>query len=310
MNGLPLPAWGLSKARLQILEFVTAVTADDGPHYVVPADRIAVFDNDGTLWSERPVVQGAFTIDRIKAMAPDHPEWTATQPYQGVLEGDFEAVAASGDQALGELLMVTHTGITTEEFTALVGDWIATAKHPTTGALYTDMVYQPMLELLAYLRANDFATYIVSGGEIVFMRAFAEEVYGIPPEQVIGSSIETAYEMREEGPALVRQPAIDFVDDGPGKPVAIEHFIGRRPLICFGNSDGDHEMLQWTAAGEGPRLMGLIHHTDGEREWAYDKDARPGGLERAVTEARERDWIVVVMKNDWTVVHKYATDAA
>ena len=298
MNSLPLPSWGLSKARLQILEFVAAVTAEDGPDYVAPDERIAVFDNDGTLWSERPVVQGVFAFERIRTLAPDNPEWATTQPYQAVLENDMAMVATFGHKELGLLMAASHSGMTTEEFGAIVRDWIYSARHPQTGELYIDMVYQPMLELLDFLRANEFATYIVSGGGIEFVRVFAEDVYGIPRQQVIGSSIETAFEMRDAGPMLVRLPAIDFVDDGPGKPVGINHFIGRRPIFAFGNSDGDQEMLQWTAAGPGRRFMGLVYHTDAEREFAYAKGARPGGLDTALTEARERDWVVVDMKHD------------
>ncbi|MEA3336399.1 MAG: HAD family hydrolase [Chloroflexota bacterium] len=306
MTKKELSSWRKNQTKLRIREFVAAVTEKGSPFYVTPDDRIAVFDNDGTLWSERPVVQGAFTFDRIRALAPEHPEWATTQPYQAVLENDMETVAAFGHKELGEMIMATHAGLTTEEFAAIVRDWVFSARHPATGELYIDMVYQPMLELLRFLRKKKFVTYIVSGGEIEFMRAFAEEVYGIPPQQVIGSSIETVFELCDEGPVLVRLPVLDFVDDGPGKAVAVNRYIGRRPLLAFGNSDGDQQMLEWTAAGDGLRFMGLVHHTDAEREWAYDEGER---LETALVEARERNWVVVDMKNDWKVVHKCATEA-
>jgi hypothetical protein len=263
-----------------------------------------VFDNDGTLWSEKPMyVQLAFALDRVKALAPDHPEWRQTQPFKAVLDGDLKSVSAGGEHALLELVMATHAGNTTEEFAQIVQDWLDTARHPKTGLPYTDMVYQPMLELLAYLRANDFKTYIVSGGGIEFMRPWAERVYGIPPEQIIGSSIKTQYELRDGTPVLVRLPEINFIDDKAGKPVGINQHIGRRPIAAFGNSDGDLQMLQWTAAGDGARLALLVHHTDDKREWAYDRESAVGRLDTALDEAEARGWVVVDMKKDWKVIY-------
>lgn len=269
-----------------------------------PAERIAVFDNDGTLWSEKPFYfQLAFALDRIKALAPKHPEWKEKQPFKGVLEGDIKSVLAGGEQALLEIVMATHAGMTTAAFEQTVSEWVSTARHPKTKRPYTEMVYQPMLELLAYLRANDFKAYIVSGGGIEFMRPWVERVYGIPPEQVIGSSIKVKFEIRESGPVLLRLPEIDFIDDKAGKPVGIHKFIGRRPVLAFGNSDGDHQMLQWTAAGSGLRLMGLVHHTDAEREWAYDRESSVGRLDKALAEARARNWTIVNMKRDWKLIY-------
>jgi hypothetical protein len=300
----PLPSWNQSPSKAAILEFVGRATQDGGPDYVPPDERIAVFDNDGTLWSEKTFYfQLAFAFDRVKALAGQHPEWKDKQPFKGVLENDVDAVLAGGEQALIELVMATHAGMTTTEFEQIVTDWISTARHPGTGQLYTDMVFQPMLELLDYLRANNFKTYIVSGGGIEFMRPWVEAVYGVPPEQVIGSSIKVKYELRDGGPVLQRLPEIDFIDDKAGKPVGIHKFIGRRPVAAFGNSDGDLQMLQWTAAGDGRRLMLLVHHTDAEREYAYDRKSHVGKLDHALDEAERLGWTVVDMKRDWKVVY-------
>jgi hypothetical protein len=300
----PLASWNKGPSKASILRFVEAVTAEGGPEFVPPLDRIAVFDNDGTLWSEKPFYfQLAFALDRVKALAGQHPEWRDQQPFKAVLEDDIAGVLAGGLKAIIDILVATHGGNTSDEFEQIVSGWITSARHPETGRLYTEMVYQPMLELLDFLRANGFRTYIVSGGGIEFMRAWVEGVYGIPPEQVIGSSIETKFEMREGGPVLVRMPQVDFVDDHEGKPVGIHKFIGRRPILAFGNSDGDHQMLQWTAAGDGRRFMGLVHHTDAEREWAYDRDSLVGRLDKALDEARAKSWTVVDMKRDWRVVY-------
>lgn len=299
----PLPSWRDSDARRKITSFVQAVTTAGGPDYVAPDNRLAVFDNDGTLWSERPAYfQFIFAFDRLRAMG-DHPDVANDPDLAALMRGDFAALGASAEQTILKAMALTHAGMTTDEFAAHVAEWVRTARHPDTGRPYTEMVYQPMLELLDYLRAHDFKTYIVSGGGVEFMRVFAEEVYGIPPQQVIGSSIVTTYEMRADGPVLVRQPEIDFIDDKVGKPININKIIGRRPIMAFGNSDGDHQMLQWTAAGDGPHLMGLVHHTDGEREWAYDKGAHIGGLDAALTEAREKEWVVVDMQRDWAVIY-------
>jgi phosphoserine phosphatase len=302
----PLPSWCEGPSKASILQWVEAVTTEGGADFVPPLDRIAVFDNDGTLWSEKPFYfQLAFALDRVKALAPQHLEWQEQPTLRAVLEDDIEGFLSGGMQAILDVLVVTHGGNTTEEFEQIVLDWIASARHPKTGRPYTEMVYQPMLELLDFLRANDFRTYIVSGGGIEFMRAWVEDVYGIPPEQVIGSSIETKFEMREDGPVLVRIPKVDFVDDHEGKPVGIHKFIGRRPILAFGNSDGDHQMLQWTAAGDGARFMGLVHHTDAGREWAYDRDSPVGGLDKALDEAYARGWTVVDIKRDWQVVYPF-----
>ncbi len=295
----PLPSWNDGKTKQAITEFVEAVTTPGGADFVPPAERIAVFDNDGTLWAEKPMYfQLAFAVDRVKALAPGHPEWKEEQPFEAVLEGDMKALAAGGHKAILQLVTATHAGNTTEEFAGIVETWIGTARHPETGRLYTEMVYQPMLELLTYLRANGFKTFIVSGGGIEFMRPWTERVYGIPPEQVVGSSIETRFEMRDGEPVLVRLPKISFIDDREGKPVGINLHIGRRPIFTFGNSDGDLEMLQWTAAGEGARFAGLVHHTDGAREYAYDGDSA-----KARAEAEAGGWTVVDMKEDWKTIY-------
>jgi phosphoserine phosphatase len=303
----PLPSWNEGPNKLAIISFVREVTKEGGPNFVPAPQRIATFDNDGTLWSEQPVYfQFAFALDRVKALGPQHPEWKTQQPFQGVLEGDLKAVIASGEKGLAELIMATHTGMTTDEFTRTVFDWLITAKHPTKKRFYTDLVYQPMLELLAYLRQNDFKTFIVSGGTVEFMRAFAEKVYGIPPEQIVGTSFVTKFQTGSSGiPILMREPKIDFIDDGPGKPVGIQKFIGRRPILAFGNSDGDQQMLEWTAAGNGMKLMGLVHHTDATREWAYDRESKIGKLNSALDEATSRKWVVVDMQRDWRVVYPF-----
>ena len=302
----PLPSWNEGAAKQAILGFVAEVTDESAPNYVPPAERIAVFDNDGTLWSERPLYfQLFFAIDRVKALAPEHPEWQNQQPFKAVLENDMQALAASGEHGLLQLVMATHAGMTTEEFEQIVKEWIVTARHPRFNRPFTDLVYQPMLELLTYLRANDFKTFIVSGGGIEFMRPWVETVYGIPPEQVVGSSIKVKFEMRNGTPVLVRLPEIDFIDDKEGKPVGIHKFIGRRPIAAFGNSDGDLPMLQWTAAGPGKRLLVYIHHTDAEREWAYDRTSHIGRLDKGLDEARAKGWTVVDMKGDWKAIYPW-----
>ncbi len=303
----PLPSWNDGQAKKSIIQFVERVTKEGGPEFVPPAERIATFDNDGTLWAEQHIYfQFAFALDRVKALAPQHPEWKTQQPFKSVLDGDMQTLAASGEKGLVELLIATHTGMTTDEFATAVADWLETAKHPRFKRPYTELVYQPMHELLVYLRENGFKTFIVSGGTVEFMRAFTERIYGIPPEQVIGTTFVTQFQMRENGkPALVRQPKIEFIDDGPGKPVGINKFIGRRPIIAFGNSDGDQQMLEWTAAGNGARLMGLVHHTDAEREWAYDRNSRIGRLDKALDKAAAQGWVVVDMKQSWNVIFSF-----
>ncbi len=295
-----LPSWNDGAAKQSIVEFVAKVTNEGGPDFVAAAERIAVFDNDGTLWAEHPMyVQLEFAFDQVKALAPMHPEWKQKQPFKAVLEGDLKTVLAGGKHALLEILMATHAGNTTEEFAQIVQDWLATARHPKTDRLYTDMVYQPMLELLGYLRANGFKTFIVSGGGIEFMRPWTEGVYGIPPEQVVGSRIKTKYELRDGNPVLVRLPAVDFIDDKDGKPKGINSHIGRRPILAFGNSDGDIEMLQYTTIGKRPSLGLLVHHDDAEREFAYECDTKVGRLCKGLKLAKERGWILISMKNDW-----------
>lgn len=300
----PLASWNDGKAKQSIIDFVARVTKKESADFVPRPERIATFDNDGTLWSEKPMYfQLLFALDRVKTLAPEHPEWKNTEPFASLLEGDVKNALAGGEQAILEILMATHAGNTIEEFEQIASRWIATAKHPKTGRLYREMVYQPMLELLDYLRANGFKTYIVSGGGIEFMRPWSERVYGIPPEQVIGSSIKTKFELRDGIPVLVRLPEINFFDDGVGKPVGINQHIGRRPIAAFGNSDGDLQMLQWTTAGQGARLAVLIHHTDGDREWAYDRGSSIGGLDKGLDEAAAKGWLVVDMKQDWKVIY-------
>lgn len=300
----PLASWNDGPARQAIVRFVTDVTTPGSPSYVAPEDRVAVFDNDGTLWSEQPMYfQLAFAIDRVRALAPAHPEWKETQPFKAALEGDVKALAASGERGLLELVMSTHAGITSDEFALVVREWAKTARHPTLRRPYTELTYAPMRELLDYLRASGFKTYIVSGGGVEFLRVFAEELYGVPPEQVVGSSIKTRYEVRDGGPVIVRLPEIDFIDDKAGKPVGIHKFIGRRPIAAFGNSDGDVEMLEWTTSGPGRTLGLIVHHDDGAREFAYDRASAIGRLDRALDEAGRRGWVVVSMKSDWRNVY-------
>jgi phosphoserine phosphatase len=302
----PLPSWNGGAAKKAIVDFVGRVTKEGGPDYVPPPERIATFDNDGTLWSEQPAyVQLAFALDRVKALAPKHPEWQQKQPFKGVLEGDMKAVAASGEKGLLEIMAATHVGNTTDEFAAIVTDWMARAQHPKFKRPYTDLVYQPMLEVLAYLRANGFKTYIVSGGGVEFMRPWTERVYGIPPEQIVGSRAKVQYEVREGKPVLTRLAAIDLIDDKAGKPVGIHQVIGRRPLMAFGNSDGDVEMLEWTTSAPGPRFGLIVHHTDAEREWAYDRTSHIGQLARGLDEAPKRGWVLADMKQDWKVIYPF-----
>ncbi|HET9794025.1 MAG TPA: HAD family hydrolase [Thermoanaerobaculia bacterium] len=301
----PLSSWNDGAAKASIVAFVARVTKP-GPDFVAPAERIAVFDNDGTLWAEQPIYfQALFMLDRVRALAPGHPEWKTEEPFASLLKGDMKAVLAGGERAFGRIAMATHAGMTTGEFEKIVREWVATARHPKTGRLYTEMVYPPMIELLAYLRANGFKTFIVSGGGIEFMRPWSEQVYGVAPEEVIGSRIKMRFELRDGTPVLVRLPEMDFVDDGPGKPVGIQTQIGRRPLAAFGNSDGDLPMLQWTAGGDGPRFALLVHHTDAEREWAYDRTSPVGRLDKGLDEARARGWTVVDMKADWKRVFAF-----
>ena len=296
----PLPSWNDTAPKTAIVAFVEKVTKEGSTDFVAEPERIAVFDNDGTLWTEHPMyVQLAFALDRVKAEAASHPEWKDTQPFKAVLEGDMKTLAAAGEKGLLELIMATHAGMTSDEFQTIVTDWIATARDPRFKKPYTELVYQPMLELLAYLRANGFKTFIVSGGGIELMRPWTEKVYGIPPEQVVGSSIKTQFEMRDGTPTLMRLPQVNFIDDKAGKPVGINEHIGRRPIAAFGNSDGDLEMLQWTTLGAKPGFGMIIHHTDAEREYAYDRDTEFGRLDTALDAAAVNQWTVVDMKADW-----------
>jgi phosphoglycolate phosphatase-like HAD superfamily hydrolase len=296
----PLPSWNDTAPKKAIVAFVEKVTKEGSSDFVPPAERIATFDNDGTLWCEKPLpFQLFFALDRIKALAPQHPEWKDKEPFASLLKGDLKGALAGGEKALMEIMAVTHSGMTTEEFEKIVQDWIATAKHPMTKRLYTEMAYQPMLELLAYLRANGFKTFIVSGGGVEFMRVFAEKVYGIPPEQVVGSSGKLKFDMRDGKPILSKLPAINFIDDKEGKAIGIQTYIGRRPVAAFGNSDGDLQMLQWTAAGSGARFSLYVHHDDATREFAYDRKDSLARLDKGLDEAKAKAWTVVSMKDDW-----------
>ncbi len=300
----PLPSWNAGATRTAIVDFVTKTTRQGDPGFVPAAERIAVFDNDGTLWSEQPMYfQLFFALDRIKAMAADHPEWKTQQPFKGAIEGDMKAVLGGGEKALLQIMAVSHVNNTTDEFAAIVSDWIATARHPVSKRPYNEMVFQPMLEVLTYLRANGYKTYIVSGGGVEFMRPWVERTYGIPPEQVVGSRAKVKYELRNGTPVLVRLAEIDLNDDKAGKPVGIHQVIGRRPVMAFGNSDGDFEMLEWTTSGTGPRFGLIVHHTDADREWAYDRASHIGQLVRGLDEGPKRGWVIADMKNDWKVIY-------
>lgn len=302
----PLSSWNDGPSKSSITSFVARVTTQGGADFVAPAERIAVFDNDGTLWAEQPMyVQLAFILDRVRALAPQNLGWKTKQPYKAVLDGDMRALAASGEQGLMQLIAVTHAGMTSDEFAKIASEWLATARHPRFKRPYTELVYQPMLEVLAYLRANGFKTYIASGGGVEFMRPWTERVYGIPPEQVLGSSIKTKFEMRDGRPTIFRLPQINFIDDKAGKPVGINQQIGRRPIAAFGNSDGDLEMLQWTTMSGGPRFGLIVHHTDAEREFAYDRQAHFGKLDKALDAAAANRWTVVDMKRDWKKVFPF-----
>jgi phosphoglycolate phosphatase-like HAD superfamily hydrolase len=303
----PLPSWNEGTAKKSIIDFVARVTAEGGPDFVSVPQRIAVFDNDGTLWTEQPFYfQLAFAFDRVKATAPKHPEWKTSQPFKALLENDTKTLAASGEKGLLQIMAATHAGMTTDEFSKIVLDWTVSARHPRFNRPYTDLVYQPMLELLAYLRANGFKTFVVSGGGVEFMRPWMEKVYGIPPEQVVGSSAVVEFQIGADGkPSLLKTAKVEFIDDGPGKPVGINRFIGRRPIFAFGNSDGDLQMLQWTEAGVGARFAGLVHHTDAEREYAYDRQSKIGKLDKALDEATPKGWTVVDMKRDWKTIFPF-----
>ncbi|MFC1831781.1 HAD family hydrolase [Thermodesulfobacteriota bacterium] len=300
----PLPSWNDGPNKQAIIEFVTKTTDQNQASFIPPTRRIATFDNDGTLWSEQPLYfQAIYIFDRIRELAPEHPEWQQKEPYASVLKGDSKSALAGGKQALLEMVMDTHAGVTASEFSESVADWLASARHSGSGKPYTAMVYKPMLGLLDYLRDNDFKVFIVSGGGIDFLRVFAEEVYGIPPEQVVGSSLKAKYEIRNGFPVIVKQAEVDFIDDKAGKPVGIHRYIGRRPVLAVGNSDGDFEMLEWTSAGEGPSLAMIVHHDDAKREWAYDRESHIGRLVRGLDEGPQRGWKIISMKNDWNLIY-------
>jgi phosphoglycolate phosphatase-like HAD superfamily hydrolase len=300
-----LPSWNDGAAKQAIVNFVMKVTKEGSPDFVPAAERIATFDNDGTLWAEQPLYfQFLFALDRVKALAPQHPEWKEKEPFASLLKGDMKSAFAGGEPAIFQIVMATHANMTTDEFQKVVNDWIATAKHPRFNRLYTELAYQPMLELLTYLRANGFKTFIVSGGGVEFMRIFAEKVYGIPPEQVVGSSGKLRFDLHDGTPTLMKLPELNFFDDKAGKPIAIQTSIGRRPIAAFGNTDGDLQMLQWTCAGAGLRFCLFVRHTDGEREWAYDRTPL-GSLDKGLDAAQAKGWTVVDMKNDWKVIFPF-----
>ncbi len=302
----PLQSWNDNESKKAVIAFVERVTKRGSPDFVPEEERIATFDNDGTLWAEQPMYfQLLFALDRVKVLAPQHPEWKEKEPFASLLRGDVQAALAGGEPAIEAIVMATHAGMTNEEFTQIVSDWIAKAKHPVSGRPYTEMVYRPMLELVAYLRAKGFKTFIVSGGGIEFMRSWTERIYGIPPQNVVGSSAKVKFEFRDGKPVLMRLPEINFIDDGAGKPVGMNQHIGRRPIAAFGNSDGDLQMLQWTMGGSGPRFALIVHHTDAEREWAYDRNSRIGRLDKALDEALAKGWTVVDMKNDWKTIFPF-----
>jgi phosphoserine phosphatase len=299
----PLPSWNDGAPKKAIMDFVGRVTKDGGADFVPVEERIATFDNDGTLWNEQPMyVELAFTLQEVAKMAPNHPEWQTAQPFAAVLHHDMKAMAASGDEGMMKLFLATHSGMTEEQFEQTVSEWLAASQHPKFKRPYTECVYQPMLELLAYLRANGFKTYIVSGGEQGFMRPLTEKLYGVPPEQVIGTQFKSQYVMKTDAPVIERMAGVLSIDDGPGKPENIQRFIGRKPIAAFGNSDGDIQMLEWTGSNAKPNLELLVHHTDAGREYAYDRQSSMGKLDKGLTEAAEKHWVVVDMKADWKVV--------
>jgi len=299
----PLKSWSDGFTKSAILNFVSRVTREGTPDFVPPPKRIAAFDNDGTLWPEQPTyIQFIFAFDRVKALVPEHREWRTRQPFQAVLEGNMKALVTLGEKALREIITATHSGMTTDQFNAIVADWLANTRDRRFKRFYTELVYQPMLELLAYLRTNGFKTFIVSGAGQDFIRVFADKTYCVPPEQVVGSNTVTELQVHNSSPVLLKMPSVEPVEEGPGKPVAINRFIGQRPIFAFGNSDGDKEMLEWTAAGVGLRFMGIVHHTDADREWAYDRKSDVGRLDKVLDEANAQGWTIVDMKSDWNLV--------
>ncbi|MBB5210852.1 HAD family hydrolase [Microbulbifer hydrolyticus] len=302
----PLPSWNDGDTKKAITTFVESVTREGSPDFVAEGERIATFDNDGTLWAEQPVYfQLLYAIDQVKKMAPDHPEWKSQEPFASVIKGDMKSVIASGKQGLMKIIAATHANMTAEEFQANVASWLKTARHPKTDKPFNEMVYKPMLELMDYLRANGFKTFIVSGGGVDFMRVFAEETYGIPPDQVVGSSLKAKYEVHNGKPAIIKLPEINLIDDKEGKPVGIHQYIGQRPIFVAGNSDGDYQMLEWATSGDGPRFGLILHHTDAKREWAYDRKSHIGQLNKGLDDAKEKGWTVIDMQKDWKVVFPF-----
>ena len=303
----PLPSWNEGSSKKAIIEFVTKTIKKGSKDFIPIADRIACFDNDGTLWSEQPMYfQLAFAIDRVKTLAPEHPEWKTTQPFKALLEGDMKTVMAGGEKALFQIVMSTHAGMTTEAFEKTVKNWMSTATHPKTKRHYNEMIFQPMAELLNYLRANGYKTFIVSGGGVDFMRPWVEQAYGITPDQVVGSSGKVRYDTLNGKPVLIKLPEVNFIDDKEGKPVGIHQYIGKRPVFTGGNSDGDYAMLQWTSTASGyPRFGMIVHHTDAEREWAYDRESHIGKLEKGLDDAAKHNWMVVDMKKDWKKIYAF-----
>ncbi len=302
----PLPSWNEGATKAAIMTFVQDATNEQSPGFIPVADRIATFDNDGNLWAEQPMYfQLFFAIDRVKELAPEHPEWATEQPFQAVLENDMETLLQSGERGLLQLVMASHAGVTTDEFETIVAEWLATARHPKYDKPFNELIYQPMLELLQYLRANDFKTFIVSGGGVEFMRVWVEEAYGIPKDQVVGSSIKTEFDYNDGDPVIRRLPEIDFIDDKGGKPVGISKFIGRRPVLASGNSDGDLQMIQYATGGDGLRLGLYLHHTDAEREFAYDRESHIGRLDKGLDDAASNGWTVIDMAKDWKVVFPF-----
>jgi len=300
----PLPSWNDGATKQSIIDFVTKTTTAGSADFIPVAARIACFDNDGTLWGEQPLYfQFFFAMDRIKGMAPQHPDWKTKQPYKALLEGDMKTVMAGGEKALLQIVMATHSGMTTDEFSKTVKDWMATATHPVTKKHYNEMIYQPMVELLNYLRSNNYKTFIVSGGGVDFMRPWVEQAYGIPPDQVVGSSGKVKYDTLNGKPVLMKLPEINFIDDKEGKPVGIHQYIGKRPVFTAGNSDGDYAMLQYTSTGDGPRFGMIVHHTDSAREYAYDRSSHIGHLEKGLDDAVKYKWLVVDMKQDWKKIY-------
>ncbi len=304
--GEVLPSWNTGNVKTEIMEFVEEVCDSSSVNFIPIADRIATFDNDGTLWAEQPMYfQLLFAIQRIKDMAPEHPEWTKEEPYKSILTEDFESLMKQGPSALYSLIYTSHAGNTTEEFEQIVSKWISTAKHPTSQKLYTEMVYQPMLELINYLQQKRFKVFIVSGGGLDFMRAWCEDVYGIPKDQVVGSTTVTEYDYNKGEPVIRRKAEMEFLNDKEGKPISIHKYIGRNPAIAVGNSDGDLQMLRWGDSNSFKSLQIYVHHTDSVREWAYDRNSAIGHFDKGLDEAKNKNWVIIDMEKDWKIIYPF-----